>query len=220
MKQKQQQIQTRNETCWLWKSDVCKNHWSSGVFIFCLLNESCIHPLKCDQIWFGSFDRAAEHQSQQCSNGQIISRQTLCGRPSSHLYGSLPAGDGELGGVGPLGATDVVLVINDLYNDQPHPAHNARSNKDEHLYRPQIMCQSIKKTHVWRNIYWIYRDFNIFIYVFLWKIKATGTFLYRSCFRLLFFGTVSSNGIIEYKILYNDRDITFLKSCYKEELPG
>ena len=55
--------------------------------------------------------------------------------PSScpHLDGPLPPGEGDLGSLRPLGAPQLVLVVDDLHDDQADAAHYARAHQYEHL---------------------------------------------------------------------------------------
>ena len=51
----------------------------------------------------------------------------------SHLNGSLPPGDGELGGVCSLFAPNVVLVVDYFDDYQTNSSDNSSSHKNEHL---------------------------------------------------------------------------------------
>ena len=65
-------------------------------------------------------------------NGEESSNYDLTQQPP-HLDGPLPPGEGDLGSLRPLGAPQLVLVVDDLHDDQADAAHDARAHQYEHL---------------------------------------------------------------------------------------
>ena len=59
-----------------------------------------------------------------------------------HLDGPLPPGEGDLGSLRPLGAPQLVLVVDDLHDDQADAAHYARAHQYKHLRGRQVLITS------------------------------------------------------------------------------
>ena len=67
-----------------------------------------------------------------------------------HLDGPLPPGEGDLGSLRPLGAPQLVLVVDDLHDDQADAAHDARAHQYEHL---QVLIFSVC---LWREMLFVF----------------------------------------------------------------
>ena len=68
-----------------------------------------------------------------------------------HLDGPLPPGEGDLGSLRPLGAPQLVLVVDDLHDDQADAAHDARAHQYEHLRGEEVSI----------NTYCVFMERNI-----------------------------------------------------------